>query len=134
MSGNKRTAIWGGIIVAFACLPVASYYKSIFRGKLPQRIPAVGGNMKVFCLMVAVLCAGTGQGWAASPRTAAAVESAGGAAQTRSIEDFDINAVVEATIKAMAAAARNYYLPDNPANSKAISRYSKDAREQQQAF
>ena len=42
--------------------------------------------------------------------------------------DFDIDKVVDAVAKAMAAAARNYYLPDKPENTKAIARYAKDAR------
>jgi len=44
------------------------------------------------------------------------------------LEDFDIDLVVDAAVKAMADAARGYYLPDRPENSKAIKRYSKDAR------
>lgn len=43
-------------------------------------------------------------------------------------EDFDIDKVVEAVVKAMADAARNYYLPDKPGSAGAIARYTKDAR------
>lgn len=43
-------------------------------------------------------------------------------------DDYDIDKVVEAVTKAMAVAARNYYLPDKPENSKAIARYAKDSK------
>ncbi len=41
---------------------------------------------------------------------------------------YDIDAVVDAVVKAMGEAARDYYLPDKPENSKAIKRYTKEAR------
>lgn len=86
--------------------------------------------MKSFYLMILILCAGSGPGWAGKAQPGITAETAGeSATQIQSIEDFDIDAVVEATVKAMADAARNYYLPDKPANSKAIARYAKDARE-----
>ena len=44
------------------------------------------------------------------------------------LDDFDIDLVVESAAKAMADAARNYYLPDKPENSKPIARYRKDSR------
>lgn len=51
-----------------------------------------------------------------------------GKERARTLRDFDIDAVVEAVNSAMSAAARNYYLPDNPGNAKAIARYNKDAK------
>lgn len=43
------------------------------------------------------------------------------------VEKFDIDRVVETTLTAMAAAARNYYLPDKPENARPISRHTKDS-------
>ncbi|GEM_PF-6154045 len=42
--------------------------------------------------------------------------------------DFDIDKVVDAVAGEMAAAARDYYLPDKPENSALIARHTKDAR------
>ncbi len=80
---------------------------------------------KYLLLMAAVLCAGVagaGEGGADPFAPAAGREHA------KSLRDFDIDAVVEAVSSAMAGAARNYYLPDKPENSRAIARYKKDAR------
>jgi hypothetical protein len=41
---------------------------------------------------------------------------------------FDPDAVVEATTRAMADAARDYYLPDGRADKKAVASYARDAR------
>lgn len=45
-----------------------------------------------------------------------------------SLDGYDIDLVVDAVIRAMGEAARDYYLPDKPENAKAIKRYTKDAR------
>lgn len=86
--------------------------------------------MKRFCLAASILCLGTCHGWAGSPQPVSNIKARGGSeTPPRSIKDFDIDAVVEAAVKAMADAARNYYLPDKPGNVKAIGRYTKEARE-----
>jgi len=44
------------------------------------------------------------------------------------LSEYDIDIVVDAAVKAMGDAARDHYLPDGAENSKAIKRYTKDAR------
>ncbi len=48
--------------------------------------------------------------------------------EAASLDDYDIDQVVDTVIKAMGDAARDYYLPDKPENAKAIKSYTKDAR------
>ena len=55
-------------------------------------------------------------------------ERAGQRGPAKTLDDFDIDLTVETVVKDMADAARNYYLPDSPASSKAISRYTKDSK------
>lgn len=67
------------------------------------------------CIMAAlVFCAGAAR--------------AGEGERARTLEDFDIDAVVASITNAMAEAARNYYLPDKPENAKKIKAYRKDAK------
>ena len=55
-----------------------------------------------------------------------AMKPAGPEAAT--LDGYNIDQVVDAVLKAMGDAARNYYLPDKPENAGAIKRYTKDAR------
>ncbi len=48
--------------------------------------------------------------------------------EAASLDGYDIDQVVDAVVKGMSDKARNYYLPDDPGNTKAIKRYGKDAR------
>ena len=82
--------------------------------------------MKRYLLpMALIFCAG---GAGAGERGEDPFALATGKEHARTLRDFDIDAVVEAVTSAMAAAARNYYLPDKPENSRAIARYKKDAK------
>jgi len=81
------------------------------------------------CLIAAIVLFGYGGGtaWAgAGAERGEAVRTM--ASAPVSLGDYDINLVVDAVVKAMGDAARDYYLPDKPENSKAIKRYTKDAR------
>lgn len=82
--------------------------------------------MKVFVCAVfftlSAISAGAGES-AVDP-----FELSSGEGPARTLRDFDIDAVVEAVSSAMTEAARNYYLPDEPENKKAIVRYRKNAR------
>lgn len=80
---------------------------------------------RYFLLMAVLFCAGAA---GAGEDGADPFALATGKEPARTLRDFDIDAVVEAVTSAMTAAARNYYLPDKPGNSKAIARYRKDAR------
>lgn len=82
--------------------------------------------MKILFLPMAVfLCAGAARAGDGGPDPYAL---AAGKESARTLRDFKIDAVVDAVTSAMAEAARNYYLPDKPENSKAIARYNKDAK------
>ena len=48
--------------------------------------------------------------------------------ESDTLEGYDIDLVVDAVIKGMSDAARNYYLPDKPGNAKRIKKYTEDSR------
>lgn len=80
---------------------------------------------RYFLLLAVIFCAGVAS---AGEDGADPFALATGKEPARTLGDFDIDAVVEAVTSAMAAAARNYYLPDKPENSKALARYRKNAK------
>jgi len=82
--------------------------------------------MKIYLLSLAVIFYAGGV--SARERDADPFSLATGKEHARTLRDFDIDEAVEAVTSAMSAAARNYYLPDRPENSKAIARYKKDAK------
>lgn len=78
---------------------------------------------KSFITAVLVFGLLDGNAWAGSRETIKPVGP-----EAASLDGYDIDRVVDAVIKAMGDAARNYYLPDKPKNAKAIKHYAKDAR------
>lgn len=85
--------------------------------------------MKERYFLAAVLVLGvSGAGLAADYRPRPVPAKAQEGRRVPTLEDFDIDKVVEAVVKAMADAARNYYLPDKPGSAGAVARYARDAR------